>query len=70
MPLRALRVLPARLDQRSASYGRDQSVYCSRKRQAPVSAVRNIAWHDNIDYVPDGPDHSPRVFRVAAITRW
>ncbi len=52
--LRALRVLPP-LYQSLSVHLVEINPVLRDKQAATLSGVRNIAWHDNIDDVPDGP---------------
>ena len=52
--LRALRVLPP-LYQSLNIHLVEINPVLRDKQKATLSGVRNIAWHDNIDEVPDGP---------------
>ena len=52
--LRALRVLPP-LYQSLSIHLVEINPVLREKQKATLSGVRNIAWHDNIDEVPDGP---------------
>ena len=52
--LRALRVLPP-LYQSLSVHLVEINPVLREKQQATLSGVRNIAWHDSIDDVPDGP---------------
>ena len=52
--LRALRVLPPFYQALSVHLVEINPVL-REKQQATLSGVRNIAWHDSIDDVPDGP---------------
>jgi NADH dehydrogenase [ubiquinone] 1 alpha subcomplex assembly factor 7 len=52
--LRALRVLPP-LYQSLSVHLVEINPVLREKQKATLSGVRNIAWHDNIDDVPDGP---------------
>ena len=52
--LRALRVLPP-LYQALSIHLVDINPVLREKQKATLSGVRNIAWHDTIDDVPDGP---------------
>src|ERR1700732_1121165 len=52
--LRALRVLP-RLYQALSIHLVEINPVLREKQKATLSGVRNIAWHDTIDDVPDGP---------------
>jgi SAM-dependent MidA family methyltransferase len=52
--LRALRVLPP-LYQSLSIHLVEINPLLREKQKATLSGVRNIAWHDNIDDVPDGP---------------
>src|SRR5260370_20228577 len=52
--LRALRVLPP-LYQSLSIHLVEINPLLREKQQATLSGARNIAWHDNIDEVPDGP---------------
>ena len=65
--LRALRVLPP-LYQALSIHLVEINPVLREKQKATLSGVRNIAWHDGIDDVPDGPGGDPRqrIFRRAA----
>ena len=52
--LRALRVLPP-LYQSLSIHLVEINPVLREKQQATLSGVRNIAWHDSIDEVPEGP---------------
>ncbi|MBU6463310.1 MAG: SAM-dependent methyltransferase [Bradyrhizobium sp.] len=52
--LRALRVLPP-LYQALSIHLVEINPVLREKQKATLSSARNIAWHDNIDDVPDGP---------------
>jgi NADH dehydrogenase [ubiquinone] 1 alpha subcomplex assembly factor 7 len=52
--LRALRVLPP-LYQSLSIHMVDVNPVLRERQRATLSSVRNIAWHDNIDDVPEGP---------------
>lgn len=52
--LRALRVLPP-LYQSLSIHMVEINPVLREKQRATLSGVRNIAWHDSIDEVPDGP---------------
>ncbi len=52
--LRALRVLPPLYQSLSIHLVEINPVLAEKQRSA-LSAVRNVAWHDSIDDVPDGP---------------
>ena len=52
--LRALRVLPP-LYQALSIHLVEINPVLREKQKATLSGVRNIAWHDSIDEVPDGP---------------
>ena len=52
--LRALRVVPP-LYQALSIHLVEINPVLREKQQATLSSVRNLAWHDNIDDVPDGP---------------
>ena len=52
--LRALRVLPP-LYQALSIHLVEINPVLREKQKATLSGVRNIAWHDSIDDVPDGP---------------
>jgi len=52
--LRALRVLPP-LYQSLSIHLVEINPVLREKQRATLSGVRNIAWHDNIDEVPEGP---------------
>ena len=52
--LRALRVLPP-LYQALSIHLVEVNPVLREKQKAALSGVRNIAWHDTIDDVPDGP---------------
>jgi SAM-dependent MidA family methyltransferase len=52
--LRALRVLPP-LYQSLSIHLVEINPVLREKQKATLSGVRNIAWHDSIDQVPDGP---------------
>ena len=52
--LRALRVLPP-LYQSLSVHLVEINPVLREKQKATLSGVRNIAWHDSIDEVPDGP---------------
>src|SRR6202022_1183501 len=52
--LRALRVLPP-LYQAISIHLVEINPVLRDKQKATLSGVRNIAWHDNIDEVPEGP---------------
>ena len=52
--LRALRVLPP-LYQSLSIHLVEINPVLREKQRATLSGVRNIAWHDSIDEVPDGP---------------
>src|ERR1700733_14650418 len=52
--LRVLRVLPP-LYQALSVHLVEINPVLRDKQRATLSGVRNIAWHDNIDDVPDGP---------------
>ena len=52
--LRALRVLPP-LYQSLSIHLVEINPVLREKQRATLSGVRNIAWHDSIDDVPDGP---------------
>ena len=53
--LRALRVLPPLYQALQRPSGRDQSGAARKAESRRCRASRNIAWHDSIDDVPDGP---------------
>ena len=65
--LRALRVLPP-LYQSLSVHLVEINPVLREKQKATLSGVRNIAWHDSIDEVPDGPAiiSRQRIFRRAA----
>jgi SAM-dependent MidA family methyltransferase len=52
--LRAVRVLPP-LYQTLSVHLVEINPVLRKKQQATLSGVRNVAWHDDIDEVPDGP---------------
>jgi SAM-dependent MidA family methyltransferase len=52
--LRAVRVLPP-LYQTLSVHLVEINPVLREKQKATLSGVRNLAWHDNIDQVPDGP---------------
>jgi len=52
--LRAVRVLPP-LYQTLSVHLIEINPVLREKQKATLSGVRNLAWHDNIDQVPDGP---------------
>ena len=52
--LRAVRVLPP-LYQTLSVHLVEINPVLREKQQATLSGVRNVAWHDNIDEVPEGP---------------
>ena len=52
--LRAVRILPP-LYQTLSVHLVEINPVLREKQKAALSAVRNVAWHDHIDQVPDGP---------------
>jgi SAM-dependent MidA family methyltransferase len=52
--LRALRVLPP-LYQSLSVHLVEINPMLREKQQSTLSAMRNVAWHENIDEIPDGP---------------
>ncbi len=52
--LRAMRVLPP-LYQTLSVHLVEINPVLREKQKATLSGVRNVAWHENLDHVPDGP---------------